>query len=82
MKIFTCPSCGNVLYFDNRSCGRCGHKLAFAPERGTLLALEGERLRPSVTGLRFLNELLLSFLASPTPKSSKMTGAFAMSTAV
>jgi hypothetical protein len=40
MKIFSCPSCGNVLYFENRFCGRCGHTLGYAPERGLLLALE------------------------------------------
>ncbi len=40
MKIFTCQSCGNVLYFENRRCGRCGHRLGYAPQRQMLLALE------------------------------------------
>src|ERR1700749_81568 len=42
MKIFSCQSCNNTVYFENRICGRCGHKLGYAPERETLLALESE----------------------------------------
>lgn len=42
MKLFVCQSCGNVLYFENRACGRCGHRLAFLPEKVTLSALEGD----------------------------------------
>jgi hypothetical protein len=40
MKLFKCQACGNILYFENRTCGRCGHRLAYLPERGTLSALE------------------------------------------
>jgi hypothetical protein len=40
LKLFACQVCGNVLYFENRSCGRCGHRLGFMPERVTLSALE------------------------------------------
>ncbi|WP_430912291.1 zinc-binding metallopeptidase family protein [Methylobacterium sp. sgz302541] len=40
MKLFSCQSCGNIVYFDNRSCERCGHRLAYMPEAGTLTALE------------------------------------------
>ncbi|MDU6137859.1 zinc-ribbon domain-containing protein, partial [Bradyrhizobium sp.] len=29
MKLFVCQACKNILYFENRSCGRCGHRLAF-----------------------------------------------------
>jgi hypothetical protein len=47
LKLFTCQSCGNVLYFENRVCGRCGHRLAFMPERVTLSAIE-----PSGNGWR------------------------------
>ena len=45
MKLFACQACGNVLYFENRSCTRCGHRLGFMPERVTLSSLEpdGER---------------------------------------
>jgi hypothetical protein len=35
VKLFVCQSCGNVLYFENRTCGRCGHRLAFLPEKMT-----------------------------------------------
>jgi hypothetical protein len=40
MKLFKCQACGNILYFENRTCGRCGHRLAYLPERTTLSALE------------------------------------------
>src|ERR1700748_3775552 len=40
MKLFKCQVCGNVLYFENRTCGQCGHRLAYQPERSTLSAVE------------------------------------------
>jgi hypothetical protein len=40
LKLFVCQSCGNVIHFENRVCGRCGHRLAFLPERVTLSAIE------------------------------------------
>lgn len=40
MKLFVCQSCGNVLYFENRACERCGHRVAFLPEKETMSALE------------------------------------------
>jgi hypothetical protein len=40
MKLFACQVCGNVLYFENRICGQCGHRLAYLPEEMTLSALE------------------------------------------
>ncbi|MBX9932876.1 MAG: putative zinc-binding peptidase [Methylobacterium sp.] len=40
MKLFQCQACGNILYFENRTCQRCGHRLAYLPETGTLSALE------------------------------------------
>lgn len=48
MRLFSCQACGNVVYFENRSCGRCGHRLAFMPERMTLSALDpaGDRWQP------------------------------------
>ena len=49
MKLFVCQACKNILYFENRSCGRCGHQLAFLPERQTLSAIE-----PSAAGFRTL----------------------------
>jgi len=40
MKIFTCFACGQTLYFENTTCGQCGHALAFLPDRGVLAAVE------------------------------------------
>ena len=40
MRLFQCQVCDNILYFENHSCERCGHKLAYLPEIGTLSALE------------------------------------------
>ncbi|MGH8211374.1 MAG: radical SAM family heme chaperone HemW, partial [Steroidobacteraceae bacterium] len=48
--------------------------------RGLILK-EGARLRPSPQGLRFLNELLLSFVSDGRPESAKRAGAFGLSTA-
>ena len=40
MKIFSCQVCSNILYFENRVCGQCGHTLGYDPETQALLALE------------------------------------------
>jgi hypothetical protein len=40
MKLFKCQACGNILYFENRTCGQCGHRLAYMPEDTTLSAME------------------------------------------
>lgn len=45
-----------------------------------LLAHEGSRLKPTPRGLRFLNELLLSFVPDQRRQSPKMSGAFGLST--
>ena len=42
MKLFRCQTCANVVYFENRTCGRCGHTLGYLPELQTLSALEPE----------------------------------------
>lgn len=42
MKLFLCQTCENVLYFENRVCGRCGHKLGYDSDRERLIALEGD----------------------------------------
>ncbi|MEF2070526.1 zinc-binding metallopeptidase family protein [Consotaella aegiceratis] len=42
MKLFSCPSCGNVIYFENVVCERCGHALGFEPQSFEMLALEPE----------------------------------------
>ncbi len=40
MRLFKCQSCGQVLFFENRTCGRCGRHLGFLPREGELSALE------------------------------------------
>jgi len=40
MKLFTCEWCGQLLYFENVRCERCGHRLGYVPDIGTLSALE------------------------------------------
>jgi hypothetical protein len=40
LKLFVCQSCGNVLYFENRACERCGHRVGFLPEQETMSAIE------------------------------------------
>ena len=40
MKLFRCQSCGFILYFENRKCERCKHRLGYVPSLGTLSAVE------------------------------------------
>ena len=40
MKLFQCAACDNVLFFENTTCGKCGHALAYLPAEATLSALE------------------------------------------
>jgi len=56
MKIFSCSACKHVAFFENSQCVRCGHTLAYLPDRGVLSALEND---PSAEpapdgGLRFI----------------------------
>ena len=48
MKLFGCQHCGQMLYFENTGCVRCGHRLGFLAETATLSALEpaGDAWRP------------------------------------
>ncbi len=39
MKLFTCQACQNILYFENRSCGSCGHRLAFDTRQMAIAAI-------------------------------------------
>jgi hypothetical protein len=48
MKLFECQHCGQLLYFENTRCERCGHVLGYLPDRATLSALvphDGQRWR-------------------------------------
>jgi hypothetical protein len=40
MKVFHCVHCAQLLFFENVTCIRCGHALAYVPEEGLLVALE------------------------------------------
>ena len=49
MKLFECQECGQLLYFENTRCERCGHVLGYLPDRAVLSALtpeDGDRWRP------------------------------------
>ena len=39
MKLFECQHCGQLLYFENTSCERCGHLLGYLSDRAELSAL-------------------------------------------
>src|SRR5215203_5685751 len=40
MNLFKCQHCAQLLYFENRSCERCAHKLGYLAEMNTLTALQ------------------------------------------
>ncbi|HWY84118.1 MAG TPA: putative zinc-binding metallopeptidase [Roseiarcus sp.] len=51
MKLFRCQVCDNIIYFENRTCGRCGHRLGYLPELEIMAAVEpagGESWTPLV----------------------------------
>jgi hypothetical protein len=39
MKLFSCQHCGQIVYFDNTRCERCGHRLGFLPDAMAISAL-------------------------------------------
>lgn len=48
MRIFHCQRCGQMLFFANTWCERCGHRLGYLPDRAVLSALvplDGDRWR-------------------------------------
>lgn len=40
MKLFKCPVCGQLLYFENTRCENCGHRLGYVPHPDVLTALD------------------------------------------
>ena len=40
MKLFECQNCGQPLYFEHATCGSCGLRLGYLPERAIMTALE------------------------------------------
>ena len=39
MRIFSCGNCGQLVFFENLRCERCGTELGFLPDRLALVAL-------------------------------------------
>lgn len=40
MKLFNCQNCGNLLFFENVVCEKCGKSLGYLPDRAVLTAME------------------------------------------
>jgi hypothetical protein len=40
VKLFRCSACDQIVHFENSACTRCGHALAYLPERGVVAALD------------------------------------------
>ncbi len=52
MRLFECQQCGQLLYFENTRCEKCGHVLGYLPDRTLLSAMTaegGDRWRPLAT---------------------------------
>ncbi len=42
MRLFRCDVCGQLLYFENSRCEKCGHTLGYMPRANMLVALDPE----------------------------------------
>ncbi len=42
MKLFECQNCGQLIYFENTQCERCGFSLGFLPDDAELTALRSK----------------------------------------
>ena len=40
MRAFHCDHCGLLVFFENTSCGRCGHRLAYLPDLKLVASLD------------------------------------------
>jgi len=47
MRLFRCGVCSQMLYFENRRCEKCGHRLGYLPDLNSLVEVleEGEDFR-------------------------------------
>src|SRR4051812_4944914 len=52
MKIFNCTKCEQVVYFESVQCVRCGHVLAYLPDRGTMSAVARDAGATDAAGWR------------------------------
>jgi hypothetical protein len=39
MKLFACSACQQTVHFENSECTKCGHQLAYVPDRAMMVAL-------------------------------------------
>ena len=39
MKLFSCPACGQAVYFENVTCVRCGRATGYDPATDAMVAL-------------------------------------------
>src|ERR1700712_2272572 len=42
MKLFSCPACGQIVFFGNVRCERCGEGLGYEPETNVMVALHAD----------------------------------------
>ena len=62
MKLFECQSCGQLLYFENSTCLRCGNRLGYLPDLQVLSALSPAGNDRWQSGLRHLDPILVRHL--------------------
>jgi zinc-ribbon domain len=64
MKLFKCQHCGQIIYFENKKCEKCGYRLGYVHERAFLSALE-----PQDNAWRALGVTGKLYRFWPTPNS-------------
>jgi hypothetical protein len=62
MKLFKCQACQQSVYFENRVCTACGHKLGYLPLPGEMMALQPQdghftAITPKKTAYRFCENI-------------------------
>ena len=58
MRSFACATCGQLVFFENTACLRCGSELGFDWERRTVLTLNGGAARCANRGAAGCNWLV------------------------